>query len=79
MATQRLAEHIGEKELAPLQETNSGDAVDLAVTPAGTWKGPSLFIYEEDGWTVFHDVSGHFGGCAAKNKPQLPTFDFISN
>ena len=51
-------------ELAPATEVSSLEAVDLAVEN-GVWRGGAKFVYENDGWTVFEDLSGHLGGRSA--------------
>jgi hypothetical protein len=61
VAMNRLSSWIGTDELEPPIETTSSGAVQLACNETGQWRGTSLFIYENDGWTVFEDLSGSFG------------------
>lgn len=41
-------------------ETAYGNAVKVSVDDSGSWKGLCLYAYENDGWTVFEDLSGGF-------------------
>lgn len=41
-------------------ETNYGGAVKVSVNENGQWKGSCVYVYENDGWTVFEDLSGGF-------------------
>ena len=43
-------------------ETSFSNAVSVSLNEAGQWKGSCLYVYENDGWTVFEDLSG--GYCA---------------
>ena len=43
-------------------ETSFSNAVSVSLNEAGQWKGNCLYFYENDGWTVFEDLSG--GYCA---------------
>ncbi len=60
-AKDRLRKWWGVEEPTECIETNASQAVDLAITPNGQWRGGALFFYENDGWSVFEDLSGGFG------------------
>ena len=48
-------------ELEPPKEVALLDAVRLACDESGSWRGSSLYVYENGGWTIFEDLSGHCG------------------
>ena len=50
-----------------LVETTFSKAIELAVTPAGSWRLPALFIYGRDSWTVFYDLAGSFSARPAES------------
>lgn len=41
-------------------ETDYSKAVDVSLNESGQWKGGCLYTYENDGWTVFEDLSGGY-------------------
>lgn len=41
-------------------ETEFSKAVDVSVDENGQWKGSCLYVYENEGWTVFEDLSGGY-------------------
>lgn len=41
-------------------ETGYSKAVDVSLDKDGKWKGASLYVYENEGWTVFEDLSGGY-------------------
>lgn len=41
-------------------ETDYSKAVDVSLNKNGQWKGDCLYAYENDGWTVFEDLSGGY-------------------
>lgn len=41
-------------------EADYSRAVDLSLDERGQWKGPCLYAYEKDGWTIFEDLSGGY-------------------
>lgn len=48
-------------------ETDSTSAVALACTEDGRWRGGAIFFYENQGWSVFEDLSGGFGFIPAES------------
>ena len=65
-AMARFAKWLGYlPELAPPREVSLADSVDLACDDDDQWLGAALYIYENDGWTVFEDLSGHRGSIPA--------------
>ena len=42
-------------------DTNYSKAVDVSLNENGQWKGACLYVYENDDWTVFEDLSGGYG------------------
>lgn len=43
-----------------------GDVVDNSVDENDEWKGSCLYVYENDGWTVFEDVTGAYSSIEAE-------------
>lgn len=41
-------------------ETRYSNAVRLCVDEKGQWKGQCLYVYENEGWTVFEDLFGGY-------------------
>ena len=41
-------------------ETDYSRAVDVSLNEKGQWKGGCLYAYENEGWTVFEDLSGGY-------------------
>ncbi|MDE6232547.1 MAG: hypothetical protein K2M60_04270 [Lachnospiraceae bacterium] len=41
-------------------ETKFSKAVDVSLDENGQWKGSCLYVYENDGWTIFEDLSGGY-------------------
>ena len=41
-------------------ETEYSRAVAVSLNENGGWKGTCLYVYENDGWTVFEDLSGGY-------------------
>lgn len=66
-AKTRLATWWGVDEPRDCVETHSTDAVRLAITADGQWRGGAIFFYENDGWSVFEDLSGGFGSIRASS------------
>ncbi len=66
-ARDRLRKWWGVEEPGEFIETNSSEVADLAITPEGQWRGGALFFYENDGWSVFEDLSGGFGSTPASS------------
>lgn len=48
-------------------EVESTKAVSVAVDENGLWKGACLYVYENAGWTVFEEMSGHHSFVDAEN------------
>jgi hypothetical protein len=61
----RLASWLDSPELEPPREVRLSDAVTFACDNNGHWRGSALYIYNNDGWTVFEDLSGHFSSIPA--------------
>ncbi len=59
-AKQRLANWLGIDGIHDLVVTDPLNAVRLACTPHGSWRGPALFLYEKEHWSVFEDLTGRF-------------------
>lgn len=47
-------------------EVEMADCFDLSLTADGDWKGDVKYVYENEGWTVFQDISGGLGSWDAK-------------
>ncbi len=60
-AKPRVAALVGVGGQLELVATDCMSAIRLACTPEGDWRGPALFMYEKDGWSVFEDLTGRFG------------------
>lgn len=57
-ATTRLQAWFGRSlQQDPIQVGLVG-SVDLACDSNGQWRGPSLFVYQTEDWTVFEDFDG---------------------
>ncbi|HKA21306.1 MAG TPA: hypothetical protein VKN18_23720 [Blastocatellia bacterium] len=61
----RFASWFGLPELEPPKVVPLLDAVDAACDENGQWRGSALYVYENSGWTVFEDLSGHCGSIPA--------------
>jgi len=48
--------------LHDLVATDPVNAVRLACTPWGGWRGGALFMYQKEDWSVFEDLTGGFSG-----------------
>jgi hypothetical protein len=59
-AKQRLATWLGIASAPDLVATDCVNAVRLACTPQGIWRGRALFLYQKDDWSVFEDLTGGF-------------------
>lgn len=64
-AMERLGSWLERPELEPPKMVALSDAVTLACDANGNWRGPALYIYERDGWTVFEDFSGRLSSIPA--------------
>lgn len=58
-AIQRLCDWNG-KQYKESIEADHLDAVKVSVDENGQWKGSCLYVYENEGWTVFEDLSGGY-------------------
>lgn len=47
-------------------ETEFSQAVDVCLDENGEWKGACLYVYENDGWTIFEDLSGGYSAIPAE-------------
>lgn len=63
----RLASWFDSPELERPKEVALSDAVTLAIDANGDWRGSALYIYHNEGWAIFEDMSGHFSAIAAKS------------
>jgi hypothetical protein len=59
-AKKRLCDWWGVSEPQEPVKTDSTNAVRLACTESGMWRGGALYFYQSDDWTVFEDLSGGF-------------------
>src|SRR4030095_1597783 len=64
-AMTRFASWFGLPELEPPKVVSLSDSVDLECDENGHWRGAALYVYENGGWTVFEDLSGHCGSIPA--------------
>lgn len=64
-AMKRLAAWCKSAELEPPLEVNLSEALARACDDRGHWRGSALYVYENRGWTVFEDLSGHCGAIPA--------------
>lgn len=58
-AVERLYHWNGKMPKEVLQTTYA-HAVEQSIDENGQWKGSCLYAYENEGWTVFEDLSGFF-------------------
>lgn len=65
-AVARLCEWIG-KDYKEKIKVNYLAAVDAALNSNGQWKGSSVFVHENEGWTVFEDLMGAFSFLEPEN------------
>lgn len=47
-------------------ETEFFKAVDVSLDENEEWKGSCLYVYENDGWTIFEDLSGDYSCIGAE-------------
>jgi hypothetical protein len=77
-AMRRFSDWMKLPELVPPVEVDSLRAIEMACDEAGRWKGCALFVYENQGWTVFEDLTGMF---SARDSKEWITFagnhDFV--
>lgn len=64
-AMSRLASWLDTPELEPPRKVRLSDAVALACDEKGHWRGSALYVYNNDCWTVFEDLSGYFSSVPA--------------
>jgi len=58
-AVQRLCDWNGKKYRDRI-ETTLLNAVKVSLNENQQWKGETLYVYENDGWTVFEDLMGSY-------------------
>ncbi len=58
-AIKRLTAWVGQAAKEQI-DTELTQAVPVSLDNAGQWKGDCLYMYENNGWTVFEDLSGGF-------------------
>ncbi len=56
-------------------ETSFSQSIAHSLDENGQWKGGCLFVYENEGWTVFEDLSGGFSGIPAESWQSLAESD----
>jgi hypothetical protein len=66
-AMARFAAWLDMPEIEPPKEVALSDAVDLACDDQGNWQGAALYLYENGDWTIFEDLSGHYGARPANS------------
>ena len=66
-AMSRFSSWLGLPELEPPRAVDLSEAVSLACDEVGTWRGSALYLYHNDEWTVFEDLSGHLGSIRANS------------
>lgn len=64
-AIERLTEWL-EKPCKEKYETNLENCVDVCLNEVQEWKGICLYVYENEGFTVFEDISGFLSDCPAE-------------
>jgi hypothetical protein len=64
-AMARFAAWKNSPELEPPKEVALSDASGLACDKSRSWRGSAVYVYENGGWTIFEDLSGHCGGISA--------------
>lgn len=74
----RLAGWLGVEDLRGLVATDGVNAVRLACTPEGRWRGGALFMYQKEDWSVFEDLTGGFSSLPASEwLPFAKTDDLV--
>lgn len=58
-AIQRLCDWNGSEYKESIQ-TNYSNAVKASIDQNGQWKGSCLYVYQNEDWTVFEDLSGFY-------------------
>lgn len=48
-------------------QTDYSDAVDNSLNEDEEWKGACLYVYENNGWTIFEDLTGAYSSIEASN------------
>ena len=79
-AIKRLSDWI-EEEISERTECEYSEVEDKAVDEDGQLKGECLYCFENEGWTVFEDVTGGFSDIDADSWAQLAAdndFLFVS-
>ena len=64
-AMERFSTILNCHELEPPTQVSLSDSVSRSVNADGHWRGGAKFVYENGGWTVFEDLSGHLSACGA--------------
>ncbi len=73
-ATGRFVHWLGLQELEPPVDLPSISAFDLAVEE-GQWRGIAFFFAEQQGWTVFQDMTGYLGATPTEDWLRLAEDD----
>lgn len=58
-AIQRLCDWNGGKYKESIR-TDYSNAVKVSIDQNGQWKGSSLYVYQNEDWTIFEDLSGFY-------------------
>ena len=58
-AIQRLCDW-NDRQYKELIKADHLDAVNVSLDKNGQWKGSCLYVYENEEWTVFEDLSGGY-------------------
>lgn len=56
----RLCKYMEGKLYSEKIETSADNVVQVSVNSQGMWKGSVLYTYENNGWTIFEDISGSY-------------------
>lgn len=59
-ALERLCKYMEGKTYSEKIESSSDKIVQVSVNDQGIWKGSVLYTYENNGWTIFEDISGSY-------------------
>ncbi len=60
-------ENWNKKAFFEKQQVEYSEAVDKSLDENGQWKGSCLYAYEEEGWSVFEDLSGFYTSIPAES------------
>ena len=75
-AMPRFSRWLALPELEPPSIVPMSDAVDKA-TDEDRWRGAAFFVYENEGWTIFEDLTGHLGTKSSEEWVALAGWDVL--